>query len=201
MSKPEIMTNEEAKKKAMAIGMAIQANNPDWWRVINENDEWPSIRISHKDGAEAMIRWSIYPKEGDKFWGYHVVAPNQDYLATGPALKIGASMERSVEEIARTFASRLLPAVLEKWKSHQEQAQKIKDSEEAQKSILSRIHAALDREPDMGRKSIGLHNDNFYGQISATDRTVDIEIHGAPVSMALEIAAIIKKHTQIGEDA
>lgn len=180
--KTELMTRPEADKKAYAIVRAVQANNPEWIASKGE-DGYACVYLTHKAGAVACIQYPRYPKKGDKFEGGVIVRRAQQY-ATGPRLSVGISMERSTEDAARDIERRLLPGVLEKYKTHLEGKKKAEDYEDGHRAAVVRMAKAAGVEAPEGKAT----------RFSALDepgggRLADIEVNG-PDSVTIKFSYI-----------
>lgn len=193
--KPEIMTTEEARKKAFAIALAIQKNNPEWsaHREI-ENQEY--IFLTHKTGAKAMIEYPYSPTKGAKFTGGFRTGGGQDY-STGPRLVVGVSIERSPEEAARDFERRLLPAVLEKWKTHLDGKKREEDYKtKLRATVVSVAEAAGSKPPEGERTDFRISRGSDLGLVAVIEvhnpTSIKIDIRYAPLDIAEKILTLIK---------
>lgn len=193
--KPEIMTTEEARRKAYDIALCIQANNPDW-SAHREIDNREYVFLTHKTGAMAMIDAPYSPKKGAKFTGGLRVGRGQDY-STGPRLEIGVSMERTNEQCARAFEKRLLPAVLEKYKTHLEGKKKDEDYKAAYRATVVRMADAVGVKPSEGERTefgFARVSDNSFSAAVGVEspNSVNIHLRYVPAAMAEKILTLIK---------
>jgi hypothetical protein len=193
--KPDIMTTEEGKKKAFAIALAIQKNNPEWTASISGVDH-DAVYLTHKDGATAFIAPPYSPKQGDKIHGYFRVPKHQDH-STGPLLEVGVSIERPVDQIARNFERRLLPAVLDKWQSHLIGKKKEEDYKAAYRAAVMRMAKAAGVEsPEKERSNfsfIRLRESNFKADVHVESaNSIKIDIRYVPLDIAEKILTLIK---------
>lgn len=182
--------------KAWTIALKIQAMNPDWTASQNLSHDH-LVFLTHKNGAPALINntW-----DRARFLGqYSRIGRPTDY-SSGPAIEIGVSKDRTVEQAAKAFSTRLLPLVLKRWETHLEGKRKEIERKGTEVARLLYLADALGQEVPAGdRTEFRLHNDHFYGHMRLERDSVEILIRGTPLPLAQEIAKLIKKYSQIGE--
>lgn len=168
--------------------------------TASQRDDTMAADFTDKDGRGFLIVWP-WNVERAEIVGDYPRHPERGRWYPDNAPRIGVSITRNPEHVARDIARRFLPKFAETydaWLATIAAHHAYKDAERATaETMRAALGLAADpraREDEPGRVELRHHTSGPYGRLECGPARVDLELHNVPPALAERIAELLAEH-------
>lgn len=187
---PQTINTQEKAKEIATYLEGFEYVQPD------EDARWIKWAVlRHQDGREIHICEDRNNK-AEVRGGYHL-KDNQSlssFLRNEECPKIGFSLMKSAEVVARDISKRFLPLYTNSWKKGMECLLRKQEADAKQEELFRSLGEILkvSTQNKSGNSSIHLYSSNIYGRIEPySEDSIGIELRHIPADLGKRICAVI----------